>query len=130
MTVVGVNSSFKGIRTFCLSSALVMSSVFFSTFTFYLAVMYLIMQNKETQEAAKKDGKKKRRKHHRKTEDEEDNDGITLFYRNYVSKLFLHTSTRILIIVLFIALIAFSAYKVTTIQQGIQPEDAVAEDRY
>ena len=31
--------------------------------------------------------------------------------------------------VLFIALIAFSAYKVTTIQQGIQPEDAVAEDR-
>ena len=117
LTVVGVNSSFKGIRTFCLSSALVMTSVFFSTFTFYLAVMYMIME------------RKKRRKHRRQTEDEEDNDGITLFYRNYVSKLFLHNGTRALIIVLFIALIGFSAYKVTTIQQGIQPEDAVAEDR-
>ena len=87
------------------------------------------MERKEAKEAAKKDGKKKRRKHRRQTEDEEDNDGITLFYRNYVSKLFLHNGTRALIIVLFIALIGFSAYKVTTIQQGIQPEDAVAEDR-
>ena len=129
LTVVGVNSSFKGIRTFCLSSALVMTSVFFSTFTFYLAVMYMIMERKEAKEAAKKDGQKQRGKHRRQTEDEEDNDGITLFYRNYVSKLFLHNGTRALIIVLFIALIGFSAYKVTTIQQGIQPEDAVAEDR-
>jgi len=33
------------------------------------------------------------------------------------------------VFLLFVALIAFSAYKVTTIQQGIVPEDAVAEDR-
>ena len=41
--IVGVNSSFKGIRTFCLSSAIVMTCIFFTTFTFYMACLILIM---------------------------------------------------------------------------------------
>ena len=42
--VAGVNSSFKGIRTFCLSSAIVMTSVFVTAFTLFIAVLTLSMR--------------------------------------------------------------------------------------
>lgn len=100
---------------------------------------------------AKDAGKKKKRHHKRRVESDEevDNGALTKLYRyvmmiecdwiwflcsiltnsDYVSKIYLHGWSRILVFLLFVALIAFSAYKVTTIQQGIVPEDAVAEDR-
>lgn len=39
-----MNSSFKGISTFCLSSAIVMTCVFFTALTFFCAVLYLLMK--------------------------------------------------------------------------------------
>ena len=65
---------------------------------------------------------------------------ITVFYRysrrtplspsKYVSKLFLSTTVRIVIIIVFLGLLAYSVYLITTIKQGIMPEDAVPEDSF
>lgn len=75
---MGVNSSFKGITTFCLSSAIVMTSVFVSSFTIYMAGLYLILSKREAKEA----GKKKKHHKHRKTNGEEvDNGFLTRLYR-------------------------------------------------
>ena len=73
-------------------------------------------------------------------EDGEGNDVITRFYRyshsvalntsNYVSKLFLSVPARVVIIILFLCVLAYSAYLITTIKQGIMPEDAVPEDSF
>lgn len=48
----------------------------------------------------------------------------------YYSKIFLSTAARVIIIILFAALLAYSFYLITTIKQGIVPEDAMAEDSY
>lgn len=56
-------------------------------------------------------------------------ESLILTISDYISKLYLHGWSRGIIFVLFLVLIGFSVYKVTTIQQGIVPEDAVAEDR-
>ncbi len=76
---MGVNSSFKGIRTFCLSSALVMTCVFMSSFTCYLATLSLILAKQEAKDA----GKKKKRHHKRRVESDEevDNGALTKLYR-------------------------------------------------
>ena len=65
---------------------------------------------------------------------------ITVFYRcvcrgcvtpsKYVSKLFLSTTVRVVIILVFLAVLAYSVYLITTIKQGIVPEDAVPEDSF
>ena len=72
---MGVNSSFKGIRTFCLSSALVMTCVFMSSFTCYLATLSLILAKQEAKDAGKK---KKRRV---ESDEEVDNGALTKLYR-------------------------------------------------
>lgn len=43
--IAGVNSSFKGIRTFCLSSAIVMTAVFITAFTLFIAILTLAMRS-------------------------------------------------------------------------------------
>ena len=77
---MGVNSSFKGIRTFCLSSALVMTCVFMSSFTSYLAALSIILTKQEAREAGKK---KKKRHHKRRVEPDEEIDSgfLTRLYR-------------------------------------------------
>ena len=75
--IVGVNSSFKGIRTFCLSSAIVMTCVFMSSFTCYLATLSLILAKQEAKEAGKK---KRHRKKRIELEEENDNGFLTKLY--------------------------------------------------
>ena len=126
---MGVNSSFKGIRTFCLSSAIVMTCAFFTNMTLYLALLTL---NVKSLEARTKPTVKPHRHHHhhQRDDDEVDNGFVTRFYRNVVSKLFLSTTARIIIIICFAAYIGFSIYMCTRITQGIAPEDAVPEDSF
>ena len=130
---MGVNSSFKGIKTFCLSSAIVMTCVFFTTMTLFLALLTL---NMKSLEARTKPLEKPRRHHHhhkeKKEEEEEelDNGLLTRFYRDVVSKVFMTTTSRIILLIIFAAYIGFSIYKCTQITQGISPEDAVPEDSF
>ena len=74
--------------------------------------------------------KKLRKSHKRKHRKQESEDLITKFFRTVVSKIFLSTSARIVVLVLFAGLLAFSGYEISTIQQGIVPEDAVPEDSF
>lgn len=131
--VVGVNTSFKGIKTFCLSSAIVMTSVFFTTMTLFLALLTLNMRSLE---AHTKPLEKPRRHHHhhhkgeKDKEEELDNGLVTRFYRDVVSKVFMTTTSRVILLLLFAAYIGFSVYECTQITQGISPEDAVPEDSF
>ena len=47
-----------------------------------------------------------------------------------MSKIFLSTPARIVVLVLFVCLLAYAGYLISTIQQGIVPEDAVPEDSF
>ena len=92
--------------------------------------MYILINiynnEQEAKEAASHSHSKKRRRKHRK----EKEDWITSFYRKVVSKIFLSTPARIVVLVLFVCLLAYAGYLISTIQQGIVPEDAVPEDSF
>lgn len=131
--VVGVNSSFKGIKTFCLSSAIVMTSVFFTTMTLFLALLTLNMRSLEARSKPLEkplEKPRRHRHHHHKDKEELDNGLVTRFYRDVVSKVFMTTTSRVILLLVFAAYIGFSIYECTQITQGISPEDAVPEDSF
>lgn len=129
---MGVNSSFKGIKTFCLSSALVMTCVFFTTMTLFLALLTLNMQSLEARTKPLEKPRRHHHHHHKKEDDGEelDNGWVTRFYRDVVSKVFMTTTSRVILLLVFAAYIGFSIYECTQITQGISPEDAVPEDSF
>ena len=131
--VVGVNSSFKGIKTFCLSSAIVMTCVFFTTMTLFLALLTLNVKSLEARSKPLEkplEKPRRHRHHHHKDKEELDNGLVTRFYRDVVSKVFMTTASRVILLLVFAADIGFSVYKCTQITQGISPEDAVPEDSF
>ena len=63
---MGVNTTFKGVSTFCLTSAIVMTSIYFTAFTLYIAFLYLILDRYERKEVAKEKERRAERGHHRR----------------------------------------------------------------
>ena len=99
---MGVNTTFKGVSTFCVTSAIVMTTIYFTVFTLYIAFLYLILDGHERREAKKEKERRAERGHHRRRRhhhhhhrkhpesqmkmseiegEVEDNDFITNFFR-------------------------------------------------